>query len=85
MVEALGLDQLGPRFSVVPHAIADAHGSADFAYSYGRLDRIRGIASVTIDRPADGAYNNWRRIHFFFDWSTGEPKVIAIYSWGWTP
>lgn len=40
---------------------------------------------VVLDQPADPELPNWRRIHFIFDWSTGEPLVALVHTYGWTP
>ena len=30
-------------------------------------------------------YLDFKRIHFIFDWSDGEPRIALVQTWGWTP
>ena len=43
---------------------------------------------VVLDKPnssADTDPFDWQRIHFVFDWSSGEPLIALIHTHGWTP
>jgi hypothetical protein len=42
---------------------------------------------VVLDTPASepDSVLDWQRLHVVHDWSTGEPRIIAINNHGWTP
>ena len=43
---------------------------------------------VALDKPnsnADAGPFDWQRVHFVFDWSSGEPLIALIHTHGWTP
>lgn len=84
LAEALGFSTLSGTFSLRPHDIGN---DPAVQYRNGDLDPgTIGLPSVTIDVPSTlESPMTWRRTHLFFDWSTGGPKVIGIYRWGWTP
>ena len=50
------------------------------------FERFKSAVSVSVDIPpsVDGEVD-WRTYHIWFDWETGEPQVIGIWRWGWTP
>ncbi|MEL7156001.1 MAG: SH3 domain-containing protein [Actinomycetota bacterium] len=53
----------------------------------GELFAAPELHRVVIDVPTtdpDVAID-WKRIHVVFDWSGGQPQVLLIHSWGWTP
>ena len=50
------------------------------------LERFDAAISVSVDVPPSGEGEvDWRTYHVWFDWETGEPQVIGIWRWGWTP
>ena len=75
-----GLSRLTDGFSLRPNDLTDD------SYRNGPLDPgMRALAAVTVDDPSAANPMRWSRTHFFYEFSTGEPKLIGIYHWGWTP
>lgn len=66
----------------------------DRFFTNGQLHWAPQLHWVVVAQPVteavDQASNpisapDWKRIHFVFDWSSGEPKLALIQNWGWTP
>ncbi len=54
--------------------------------THGHISPMQAMHSVTIDVPAtNSAGLDWQRIHVFFDFAEGQPKIVGLYTWGWVP
>jgi hypothetical protein len=67
-------------------AEGQAESVAGTVFHNGAVGPLEAMHHVTVDVPAtDESLLDWQRIHLFFDWRTGEPRLHAAYTWGWTP
>jgi hypothetical protein len=67
-------------------ADGQAESVAGTVFHNGAVGPLEAMHHVTVDVPAtDESLLDWQRIHLFFDWRTGEPRLHAAYTWGWTP
>lgn len=82
----LKFDRLDSAYSIL---IDDIPAGTNRSYSAGFL-RIApdSLHRVVIDKPdpdrPSSGLNDWQRINFVFDWSSGEPRLSLIHTWGWT-
>lgn len=84
LIESVQFDRITDEAQYLADDIAEDPGGGFFD---GELSAAPHVHRVVIDVPTtdpDIAID-WKRIHVVFDWSGGQPQVLLIHTWGWTP